>query len=129
MNSKRVLLVILIYLFSVSSVLPAAAQEKARDVQVDLTAEERAFLAGKRLRLGVDVARPPFEYVGENGDYTGISAELIGAAAARLGMAVVPQTGMEWTEAMEKVKVGEIDVIPKVTPSAARKEFLIFTHR
>jgi hypothetical protein len=51
------------------------AQEKARDVQVDLTAEERAFLAGKQLRLGVDVARPPFEYLDEEGAYTGISAE------------------------------------------------------
>ena len=103
------------------------AQEKARDVQVDLTAEERAFLAGKQLRLGVDLARPPFEYVDEKGAYTGISAEFIAAAAKRLGIAVVPQKGMKWTEAMEKVKVGEIDVIPKVTPSAAREEFLIFT--
>jgi ABC-type amino acid transport substrate-binding protein len=61
------------------------------------------------------------------GAYTGISAECIAAAAKRLGRAVFPQTGMKWTEAMEKVKVGDIDVIPKVTPSAARERFLIFT--
>jgi len=48
--------------------------EKVRDAQVDLTAEERAFLTGKQLRLGVDVVRPPFEYVDEKGVYTGISA-------------------------------------------------------
>jgi PAS domain S-box-containing protein len=75
----------------------------------------------------VDVARPPFEHVDEKGAYTGISAEFIAEAAKRLGIAVVPQTGMKWTEAMEKVKVGDIDVIPKVTPSAARENFLIFT--
>jgi len=127
MNSKRILLILLMFFFFVSSALPAMAQEKTRAVQVDLTAEERAFLAGKQLRLGVDVARPPFEHVDEKGAYTGISAEFIAAAAKRLGIAVVPQTGMKWTEAMEKVKVGDIDVIPKVTPSAAREKFLIFT--
>ena len=95
---------------------------------IRLTADEREWLARHRdIRLGVDVARPPFEYVDEKGAYTGISAEFIAAAAKRLGITVVPQTGMKWTEAMEKVKVGDIDVIPKVTPSAAREKFLIFT--
>jgi PAS domain S-box-containing protein len=95
---------------------------------IHLTADEREWLARHRnIRLGVDVARPPFEYVDEKGTYTGISAEFIGAAAKRLGIAVVPLTGIKWTDAMEKVKVGDIDVIPKVTPSAAREKFLIFT--
>ena len=51
----------------------------------------------------MDVARPPFEYLDEEGAYTGISAEFIEAAAKRLGIAVVPQKGMKWTEAREKV--------------------------
>ncbi|MGE5255119.1 MAG: PAS domain S-box protein [Hyphomicrobiales bacterium] len=95
---------------------------------IHLTADEREWLARHReIRLGVDIARPPFEYVDEKGNYTGISAEFIEAAAKRLGIAVVPLTGIKWTDAMEKVKVGDIDVIPKVTPSAAREKFLIFT--
>jgi PAS domain S-box-containing protein len=106
----------------------APAGETQGAAAIRLTADEREWLARHRdIRLGVDVARPPFEYVDEKGAYTGISAEFIAAAAKRLGIAVVPQTGMKWTEAMEKVKVGEIDVIPKVTPSAAREKFLIFT--
>ncbi len=127
MNLKRVLLAILMLLLSASFALSSLAQEKTGDGQVDLTAEERAFLAGKQLRLGVDVVRPPFEYVNEKGAYTGISAEFITAAAKRLGVTLVPMKEIKWTEAMEKVKVGEIDVIPKVTPSAAREKFLIFT--
>ena len=106
----------------------APAGEAQGAAAIRLTADEREWLARHRdIRLGVDVARPPFEYVDEKGAYTGISAEFIAAAAKRLGIAVVPQTGMKWTEAMEKVKVGDIDVIPKVTPSAAREKFLIFT--
>jgi PAS domain S-box-containing protein len=106
----------------------APAGESQGAAAIRLTADEREWLAHHRdIRLGVDIVRPPFEYVDGKGAYTGISAEFIAAAARRLGIAVVPQTGMKWTEAMEKVKVGDIDVIPKVTPSAAREKFLIFT--
>jgi hypothetical protein len=66
----RILLTILMFSFSVAPASLAMAQEKARDVQVDLTAEERAFLADKQSRPGVDVARPPFEYLDEEGAYT-----------------------------------------------------------
>jgi PAS domain S-box-containing protein len=127
MYCKRIFVVILILFLSASFTTPSAAQEKAGNVQVDLTAEERAFLAGKQLRLGIDIARPPFEYVDGKGAYTGISAAFIIAAAQRLGIAVVPMKEIKWNDAMEKIKVGEIDVIPKVTPSAARAKFLIFT--
>jgi PAS domain S-box-containing protein len=127
MYCKRIFVVILILFLSASFTTPSAAQEKAGNVQVDLTAEERAFLAGKQLRLGIDIARPPFEYVDGKGAYTGISAAFIAAAAKRLGIAVVPMKEIKWNDAMEKIKVGEIDVIPKVTPSAARAKFLIFT--
>jgi len=106
----------------------APAGENQSAAAIRLTADEHEWLARHRdIRLGVDVARPPFEYVDEKGAYSGISAEFIAAAAKRLGIAVVPQTGVKWTEAMEKVKVGDIDVIPKVTPSTAREKFLTFT--
>jgi PAS domain S-box-containing protein len=127
MNSKRFLIAILLLLLCEPFCLPSRAQEKVANMTVDLTAEERAFLAGRQVRLGVDVARPPFEYLNAKGSYTGISAEFIAAAAKRLGITLVPQKGITWNEAMEKVKVGEIDVIPKVTPSPARERFLIFT--
>ncbi|MBF0528849.1 MAG: transporter substrate-binding domain-containing protein [Deltaproteobacteria bacterium] len=97
------------------------------DANLELTAEEKSFLAGKQLRLGLDDARPPFEYLDEHGDYEGISAEFIRAAAKKLGLTLLPQKKVKWTEAMEKVKTGEIDVIPKVTPTAAREKFMNFT--
>ncbi|MBF0257489.1 MAG: transporter substrate-binding domain-containing protein [Desulfamplus sp.] len=101
------------------------------NANIILTREERQFIqdniADREIRLGVDSARPPFEYIDEKGVYAGISADFITVAAARIGISVIPQKDVKWTEAMEKVKVGEIDVIPKVTPSAARKKFMNFT--
>ncbi|MBF0558049.1 MAG: transporter substrate-binding domain-containing protein [Nitrospirae bacterium] len=95
--------------------------------KLELTAEERAFIAGKQLRLGVDSARPPFEYIDEKGVYSGISAGFIEACAAKLGIAVVPIKGLTVQEAVEKVNAGEIDVVTKITPTPARAKHLLFT--
>jgi len=94
---------------------------------VVLSSEEKTFLMGRKIRLGIDIARPPFEYIDEKSRYSGISAGFITAVAERLGIEVVPLKDMKWTDAMQKVKSGEVDVIPKVTPSAARSKFIIFT--
>ena len=114
-------------LLSASFVLPSLAAEKAGDVQVDLTAEERAFLVGKQLRLGVDSARPPFEYMDEKGNYSGICAGFIEECAKRIGVTISKVPGLTVSAAIDKVKSGEIDVIPKVTPTPERGKHLLFT--
>jgi len=122
-NFKQIVIALMIVIISLPHTLAADVEIK----QVSLTEEERKFIAGKEIRLGVDSARPPFEYIDEKGRYSGISADFITAAARRLGISVAPQQEIKWTDAMERVKVGEIDVIPKVTPSAAREKFMNFT--
>jgi PAS domain S-box-containing protein len=127
MNFKRVLLIILTLLVCASFVVPSLAEEKAGKVQVDLTAEERAFLAGKQLRLGVDSARPPFEYMDEKGNYSGICAGFIEECAKRIGVTISKVPGLTVSAAVDKVKSREIDVIPKVTPTPERGKHLLFT--
>ena len=127
MNFKRVLLIILALLLSAAFTVPSLAAEKAGNVQVDLTAEERAFLAGKQLRLGVDSARPPFEFIDEKGVYFGISAGFIEECAKRLGGTISKVPGLTSGAAIDKVKSGEIDVVPKVTPTPERRKHLLFT--
>jgi len=127
MNFKRVLLVALTLLLSASFAVPSPAQEKAGSVQVDLTAEERAFLAGKKLRLGVDSARPPFEFIDEKGVYSGISAGFMEACLQRLGVPFVLVPGLNVGAAMKKMDAGEIDVIPKISPDPERAKSILFT--
>lgn len=92
-----------------------------------LTDEERAFLAGRTLRVGVDSARAPFEFVDAEGAYAGISASYIQACASRLGVKLVVVPGLPVAQAIEKVKAGEVDVVPKVTPTPDRERHLRFT--
>jgi PAS domain S-box-containing protein len=103
---------------------PAAS---GKGIPLDLTPEERAFLAGRRLRLGVDALRPPFEFFDDKGGYAGITAGFVAVVAERLGLEMVPQRNLTWTEAMEQIKAGAVDAIPKATPTPERQEFLIFT--
>jgi len=125
---KRVLLtIILTLLLSVFFALPSLAEEKAGNVKVDLTAEERAFLAGKQLRLGVDSARPPFEFLDEKGVYSGISAGFMQACLQRLGVSYVLVPGLSVAAAMKKMAAGEIDVIPKIAPDPERAKSVTFT--
>ena len=127
MYCKRILIVILALFLSASFTVPSLAQEKAGNVQVDLTAEERAFLAGKQLRLGVDSARPPFEFLDEKGVYSGISAGFVQACLQRLGVPFVLVPGLNVGAAMKKMSDGEIDVIPKISPDPERAKSILFT--
>ena len=124
---KRLLLAILTLLLSAPFVLPSLAQEKSGEVRIDLTAEERAFLLGKQLRLGVDSARPPFEFLDEKGVYSGISAGFIQVCLQRLGVPFVLVPGLNVSAALKKMEAGEIDVIPKIAPDPERAKSVIFT--
>jgi ABC-type amino acid transport substrate-binding protein len=103
-------------------------QAVSDNIDIGLTPQEKAFLNGKTIRIGVDSARPPFEYIDEKGVYSGISAEIIQTCAKRLGVTIVPTSGLTIKEAIDKVKTGEIDVIPKITPTPEREKYLLFTN-
>jgi PAS domain S-box-containing protein len=104
-----------------------AETPKKKEVKIELTVEELKFLAGKQFRLGIDTNRPPFEFMDEQGRYMGLSAEYIIELAKRLDITVIPQKDVKWKDALQKTKTGEIDIIPKITPSDERRNFLLFT--
>jgi ABC-type amino acid transport substrate-binding protein len=110
------------------TLLPVASAAPAPpDPAIALTAEERSFLAGRKIRVGVDSARPPFEYLDEQGAYSGISASFIKECARRLGVELVIVPGLTVAQAIAKVDADELDVVPKVTPTAARAQSVLFS--
>ncbi|MCG6550996.1 MAG: transporter substrate-binding domain-containing protein [Candidatus Magnetominusculus sp. LBB02] len=94
---------------------------------MQLTQEEREFLKGKKIRLGVDSARPPYEFIDEKGVYSGISAGFIETCAKRLGIEIAIVPGLNVSAAMKKLNEGEIDVIPKISPDPSRAKDVLFT--
>lgn len=92
-----------------------------------LTPEESDFLKGRKIRVAVDSARPPFEFMDDKGQYSGICASFIQACAKKLGVEVVVVPGLAVAPAIEKAEAGEVDVIPKVTPTPEREKHVLFT--
>jgi polar amino acid transport system substrate-binding protein len=96
--------------------------------KLSLTGKERIWLeAHPSLRLGVDTGFEPIDYLTPQGEHQGIAAEFMGRIQRMLGIKMKPQTDLTWYEVLEKAKVGEVDVIPAISPSDQRGEFLKFT--
>jgi ABC-type amino acid transport substrate-binding protein len=117
----------LLLMGAVLALAQTAPQDGPRAADLGLTAEEKAFLSGLVIRLGVDASRPPFEFFDAHGQYSGITAGFVAEVAKRLGLTMAPQPNLPWTEAMQLVKTGGVDAIPKATPTPERGKFLIFT--
>ena len=105
--------------------LTRATDEKDR---IPLTDAERKWLAENRvIRLGVDPAWPPFEFIDKSGNYAGIGSGFIEAISDRLNIKMTPIPGLTWSQVIEKAKAGEIDVLPAVTRTSERDKYLNFT--
>jgi len=93
-----------------------------------LTSKQKKWLSKHpKLRLGVDPAWPPFEFIDKNGNYAGIGSGFIKAISDRLNIKMTPMPGLTWSQVIEKAKAGEIDVLPAVIRTPDRDKYLNFT--
>jgi len=95
---------------------------------LQLSASEKQWLADHpAVRLGVDPAWPPFEFIDEQGRYRGIGADVITLLNGLLDISMTPVPGLSWQAVMEKARKHEVDVLPAVGMTEERREFLHFT--
>ena len=95
---------------------------------VTLSPEEAIWLQKNRsFTLGVDPAWAPFEFIDDDGRYSGIAAGYIEEVSKRLDIGLTPRQGQTWAEVLELARRGEIDVLPAVTRTPSREKFLHFT--
>jgi signal transduction histidine kinase/ABC-type amino acid transport substrate-binding protein len=105
---------------------PTAAGKQEK--KISLTETEKTWLENHPLiRLGVDPEFTPFEYITDDGTYSGIASDYIEILNKRLGlnMQVVPD--LTWAQAVEKAKNKEIDVLPCVGKTQERRVFLRYS--
>ena len=96
--------------------------------QLSLTAKEVEWLRQHPvLRVGFDSDWPPVEYANKESKHKGISADYIILIAKMLGVTIEPETSQSWQETIDLTKKGELDVLPAVTPTPQRHEYLSFT--
>lgn len=96
--------------------------------QISLTKREQQWLKKiGSIRLGVDPAWPPIEYFDKNKRYKGIAADYVSMISKNLGIEMLANPQLSWDEAVERAKIGKVDVFPAIARTAHRDTYLLFT--
>lgn len=95
----------------------------------NLSAAEIAWLQQHpQLKLGIDRTFAPYEWVDNNGHYTGISADYFALLEQRLGVSFVPVTDKHsWSEVLNAARNGEFDLMSCMVKTAEREVYLDFS--
>jgi PAS domain S-box-containing protein len=119
---------VLLAVFLVHASFGADSQSTPVTSKLDLTDAEQEWLAEHPvIRVGVNPNYPPFDFLDASGAFTGMSADYLKLLGQRLGVRFVPVTGLSWTEALDAVKDGRVDVVAGLKNTAARQQSVIFT--
>lgn len=122
---KRTLALFLIVIFlllSAQSIVLAEANP------INLTEAERAFIEEHPvIRLGVDPEFVPFEFIDNDGQYKGITAEYLKLITERTGLVFEIEQNLTWPQAYEKALAGELDALPAVSKTQDREQHFLFS--
>ena len=92
-----------------------------------LTVTEQEWLAAHPLiRIGPDPDAAPFEWFTPEGEYKGMAADYVRLIEEKLGVAFEIVHARDWTQVLEMVRNGEIDVLSAVAVSPQREQYLVF---
>ncbi|MDD1605267.1 MAG: EAL domain-containing protein, partial [Methylococcaceae bacterium] len=95
---------------------------------IDFTLAEQAWLrAHPVLRVGVHKDFAPLEWLDDQGNYVGLSADYMALIAERLGIKIKVEVGKDWADILNKAKSGELDMLANVNQTPEREQYLNFS--
>ncbi|MFH0968382.1 MAG: PAS domain S-box protein [Methanobacteriota archaeon] len=99
-----------------------------QDDVIKLTMQEQTYLAQLgTVTMCVDPDWEPYEFITENGDYEGIAADLVRLIAHRSGVTLQLVPTKDWDESINASQEGKCQILPFLTQTPARDEWLVFT--
>jgi len=106
----------------------AIAEAELFETVINLTDEERIWLSNNPvIRTASDPSWAPIEFLDENGNPQGISANYITRLEEILGIKFDRVKNQSWIELVENFKKGEIDLFTSVNQTPDREKFIDFT--
>jgi len=95
---------------------------------LELTVDEQTWLSEHPIiRVGIDPAWPPYEFLDAKGQHQGISADYLALIAPQLGVKFVVGEAEQWSKTQQKLENKTLDITPSITETPKRREFLNFT--
>ena len=97
-------------------------------MDIDLTLEERDWLVRHPvIRNGIDPDWAPIEFLDEQGFPSGISSEYLNLLGQLLNVKFEYPKGMSWSQIMEALNQGSIDMVSCISSTSQREKFMDFT--
>jgi len=108
-------------LLACTTVAPAHAQD------LGLTEDEKTFIEEHPvIRVGGEVDWGPFDFVDEQGNYSGVANDYLNVISERTGLQFQVETH-SFNELLNKLRAGDVDLLPAVFYSEERSKFSNFT--
>jgi len=100
----------------------------ATDGGISWTEAERAFLDEHPvIRLGIDPGFVPFEFIDEDGQYKGITADYLDLVSRKTGLRFEVAPDLTWPEAYDLALTGGLDALPAIGKTAEREQHFLFS--
>jgi len=96
----------------------------------NLNAAEQAWLSSHPvIRIGGESDWPPFDFIGEDGLYQGLTADYLQLLSERLGVKFEIVADQRWSLTLEMLKNKELDAIGAIVKNSEREQFALFSRR
>lgn len=92
-----------------------------------LTAHEKEWISGHPvIRIGPDPQFPPIESINQNGEYTGIAADIMQLVQNETGIKFQVIQCSNWHDVLKKARARQIDALPAAALTPERSAFLLY---
>ena len=116
----------LFHLFSL--LLPLSLFANAIPLNLDLSETEKAWLLKHpTIKVGMDSAYAPYEWMNQNGTYVGMAVDYLHLLEKKLGVHFEIVKGKSWSQIIEMGKKGEIDMITSIVQTPERLKYFNFS--
>ncbi|MDR1248870.1 MAG: transporter substrate-binding domain-containing protein [Treponema sp.] len=100
----------------------------AQSSVLDLTEAERNFIGEHPvIRVGIDPTFAPFEFLDNQGNYTGIAPDYLALIGAKTGLRFEPVIDVPYAEAQVKVLAHELDLLPTLGWTTERERIFLLS--
>lgn len=120
---------LLLALLATAALLLLLFSHTVANAQALLTDEEKAWLAANphKLKLSFDRNFPPLEFLGPDGHFNGLAAEILKLIEERLGAEIIASPATDWPSQLRMLENGEMPVVPVIVHTEERERFAQFT--
>ena len=127
-NFRKSNLCFLLSIIFLCFVLISEAQSPKEENLIQLTPYERNWLSKHPvIRIAPDPYFPPIEWIDDNGNYRGISADFMQLLQKNTGINFKVIICKNWDEVLAKAKSREVDALPAAAQTPERSKYLLYS--